>query len=1406
MYKTLNSEVMSREVSAETAIFSLLSQEEIINSSVCYIDTPLTKKNRRNQENTVYDPRMGVLENGRICPTCGLNNMQCPGHYGYIILPFPVMNRLYIPFILEMLTCFCTFCSRLRIKESTIVLQRIDSFKGRQRRKKVIDRCKKVAVCLHCNEVSATFYKKDDDIYKHYDDKKKNIRVEPNEIRNIFEKITNDDLKLMGFNHDLPLHGKTSKNDNLGKENIFQFRPEDMIFTVLPVVPPYARPFVIDGGIVDDRITLSYDIIVNNIIKYNKETEEKKPKHRKIIEDNINLIIDNHNDKTKNTNVNAPTFKCFFQRIQGVPGNKKSSSDNNKKDGRVRENINGKRTSYSARSVIIGGGMEVRGGEVGIPELIANELPCKEKILEHNIDSLQLLVDNCKIKRVFREKKVLRPSVLDDPSSFKLVVGDVVERPLRDGDYVVFNRQPSLQPQNIIVFKSKILSGNVDKPGPIDPNTCLSFRLQLPYTKGFNADFDGDEMNLHVAQSIPATCEMINLMYVEQHIITAQKNAPIAGPVQDILNGLYLITNTWLKEPYETMVTTDTLQRALNAIDFNTDSYKKKLKTIKKYYPNYFNKKGLKKKIPGKIVYSFIFPDDLFFQKITETNSVRPKVIIREGIILEDSGPLCSKVIGIKSCSIIHKLWIEYSSEECLNFISNLQIYTYVLLSEHGFSMGISDCISTGQDKIASIILKTRIDVENISNRKDISEIKKELMITGVLNSAMNEGSSLSKSGMYKDDRNSLNVMMRSGAKGSVTNLTQITAFLGQQIVSGKRVALSLTDRSRSLYHFLPGDDSPEARGFITSSYSNGLSPMGAFFHAMSGREGVTSTSVGTATTGYTQRRECKSTENMIVQMDGSVRDINTSNLESSGRIIQYVYGCDGMNPKYIYKNNVLGQLFFVTIESIAEKLNHKYRLKKIKLPENAIECLLTEFIIYDGLATPVAKLVTRNVHVYLRRLLSRIEIREDAIQDLVTIIRDMYEKAKVPAGYPAGSMASCSLGEPTTQMTLNIFHLAGVENVSSQGIPRVIELLNVTNNSKIVTGKIFFKTKYLEKLSRKISSNPNKLDVYKKRGIEHILSLRSTIVGLNVSEFIESTNIMYHSSHTIPEIFVRHANFEKYKYPYFAKVHFKLFGKLPFKSEYWILRLNLKKDVLYTRSMTTLDISKLINDVYPEMYSVPSFNCESTIDVYVDYTSISNTLSRKEKLLIGEFDVWYDICSKVVLNRIKAIHINGITGITDMVAKYYPKTNSWGVEVQCSPGFNTNQSTNRLIEILNYPGIDQTLTFVDDVHAIFSLYGKEAARQFMFEEFMRILANNNGIDPRHIGLLVDVIFWNSTPMKVNSKDNRKVSGPISRLLYEQPVNNAVLSSIAGDYETSSVDFSVMFGTPAKLGTGVVKI
>jgi len=899
--------------------FGVNSDQEIRSNSVCCIDNV-----KKSGTGSIYDPRMGAGVGNGLCETCGDTPTRCTGHPGHIELAIPIVHPLFYRTVEKVLNCVCMKCNRLLVTKTQLNMDGVTGLKGLKRFDAVFEKNKKNSMCCHtgcgCEKPTLKFSTVNNTYMIYHDSKtskESTIILKTEEILSILTNISDEDTTLMGLD---PANS----------------HPRNYVITVLPVLPPVDRPFIrVNGNTWDDDITIQYiEIIKTNLnIKQMKEdmVPDTNPRYVKMLANmifRVSTMFNNSQSKARHTGNGRP-IKGMKERLAG-------------KDGQIRNNLMGKRVNQTARTVI-GPDPTLKTDEIAIPEFIARTLTFPERVTKFNLEKLQGLVDAGMVEtiqkadennttininrymigtrvspgdHVTRFKGGERIKVVD-VKDFKLYEGDRVERngkdipnikptdrryiievgmsvnrPLKDGDTVLLNRQPTLHKGSMLAMHVKI-------------RPYKTIRMNLSVCKSFNADFDGDEMNLHAPQTLEALVELQSLAATKHNIIAAQSSKPNFAIVQDSLLGAFRMTKGIVP---------------INKGRFYDISLHLELKSpiMKRiqHIRRVLRDEGKKAQcFNGKGVISLFLPCDLDYDHKNGADPDEPTVKIRKGVLLE--GAFDKSILGSSHVSLIHLINKEYGPDESMYFIDCIQFCTTQFLLLNGFTVGLGDCLVSDKEKkneVRENIRKCFIEADGIKSTTTHKGVC-EMRVNGALNKAKDIGLKIAKDSLG-DDNNFVSTVT-SGSKGDFFNIAQITGLLGQQNLGGARVPLTMNNGKRSLPHYpfkeMTSEMEYESRGFISSSFIEGLNPREFYFHAMSGREGITDTAMGTATSGYMQRRIVKLTEDIICQYDGTVRDV-------TGRIYQLSYGDDGNDPTTTTKVN--GKQEVCNISRMVNRLN----------------------------------------------------------------------------------------------------------------------------------------------------------------------------------------------------------------------------------------------------------------------------------------------------------------------------------------------------------------------------------------------------------------------------------------------------------------------------------------------------
>ncbi|MCP3681500.1 MAG: DNA-directed RNA polymerase subunit A' [bacterium] len=841
--------------------FGVLSPKKIKKMASAKVVTPeLYDKEGYPVDGGLMDIRLGVIDPGLRCKTCGSKLKECVGHFGYISLARPIIHICLVPVILTLLRCTCRECGRMlvsqqKLDQSRQKLKKLGVDKGsdvmRKKVKEMIASAKTGSKCPHCKcrqqkitlEKPTTFLENEK-------------RISPIEIRTRLERITDDDSELFGISPK-------------------SMRPEWMVLTVLPIPPVTMRPSITleTGERSEDDLTHK----LGDIVRINQRLFENiNAGAPEIIVEDLWDLLQYHVTTFFDNNVAQlpPSRHRSGQPLKTVTERIKS------KEGRIRHNLAGKRTNFSSRTVISPDPM-LDLNEVGVPDIVASKLTVPEMVTEWNIEYLKKFVErgpkkypgaNYVVRPDGRKKKLTEETM--EQALEELQPGYQVERHLMDGDIALFNRQPSLHRMSMMCHKVRVLP-------------CKTLRLNPAVCFPYNADFDGDEMNLHIPQTFEAISEAETLMMVQTQLISPRYGLSVIGCVQDAVSGNYLLTLKDTKMSHEEAVD---LLTAIGVTDFS--------------------KLGRKDVISGKEVFSALIPDDFNF-------TGRSKSCIKHGACAEkcvkdkcdtDSyvkiiggklvcGVMDKNNLGEGSGLLLRNIHKKYGQEMAVDFLGKLFRLGIAFLMKRGFTITLSDIDlpEKAKQEINMIFEQTDKEVQELIDLYRAGKLDAfpgrtvketlELKLLEALNKARNETGLIVARNMNPD--NHTMIMALSGARGTTLNLAQMAACVGQQALRGKRIEKGFNNRTLSCFE--KGDLSPPAHGFIKSNFKAGLKPAEFFFQAMVGRDSLMDTALRTPKSGYLYRRLANAMQDLKVEYDNTVRDV-------AKKIVQFDYGEDGID------------------------------------------------------------------------------------------------------------------------------------------------------------------------------------------------------------------------------------------------------------------------------------------------------------------------------------------------------------------------------------------------------------------------------------------------------------------------------------------------------------------------------
>ncbi len=848
--------------------FAYMSPKEIRKLSATKIITPDTYDDDGFPiEMGLMDTHLGVIEPGLRCKTCGGRVDQCSGHFGHIELAMPVIHVGYVKEIKKLLRSSCSECGRVLMEdeerdhyiEELEQLKKIggDPLDQRALAKEISKAARKNKVCPHCKSEQRKIM-----LDKPTTFREDNTKLTPKEVRARLERIPDKDLIPLGLNPEV-------------------VRPEWMVLSVLLVPPVTVRPSItLESG---DRSEDDLTHKLVDILRINQRLRENRDvgSPQLIVEDLLDLLQYHVNTYFDNQTSGIPparhrsgrTLKTLIQRLKG-------------KEGRFRQNLSGKRVNFSSRTVISPDPW-LSINQVGVPKKAARELTVPIRVTPENIDRIKEMVARGPnptergkylpgANYIFRPdgRRIRVTETNAENVAEKIEVGFTVERGLKEGDIVLFNRQPSLHRMSMMAHEVKIVPGK-------------TFRLNLAVCPPYNADFDGDEMNLHVLQSEEARAEAKVIMRVQENILSPRFGGPIIGATQDHISGLFFLTHD---NPLFS-------RREVVSIFSNLET---------ENFPPSVEVEG-EKMWYGKDIFSHFLPDDLnleFRSSICETcKECKEKECPEDAYVsIEDgqlkTGTIDERGIGAFQGEIIDKIARDMGTDKAREFIDKITTISLGVITLRGFTTSIKDedVPRAAMRQIDEVLDKAAGKVKRLAEEyvegnleqmpgRTVEETLEVRAMQELGKARDNAGKIASK---YLGLGNNVVVMARTGARASMLNLSQMAAALGQQAIRGERPSRGYEERTLS--HFKKGSLGAEARGFVKSSYKEGLQPVEYFFHSMAGREGLVDTAVRTSRSGYMQRRLIHAMEDLMVYDDGSVKNTDDT-------VIQFEFGEDGIDP-----------------------------------------------------------------------------------------------------------------------------------------------------------------------------------------------------------------------------------------------------------------------------------------------------------------------------------------------------------------------------------------------------------------------------------------------------------------------------------------------------------------------------
>lgn len=1400
--------------------FGLLNPDKVRRQSVVAITESTLYTRNLPTSGGLNDLRMGTCDRRLFCGTCRYDISKCPGHFGSMDLALPMYHVSMIPIVLKMIRCVCVWCSALLVGISDAD-PRIRELSGRARLAFICNLTKSRRKCPKCKapqpkyvhtRVTATITRVTAGVV--FEDAREKEAMErpftAGCARKILAGISDADVRVMGSD---PTYS----------------RPEWMVLTVLQIPPPISRPCITAS---DGSRTRGQDDVTTKlleILKANKAVDTvlrdlgcasgfmPDPDVTRVwcmtnaasitmVELLQQHLVQFFHHGGQGADVRGASNRAHARNMRLIPDRWKG------KKGRFRGNLGGKRVDFSSRTVA-SPAPDYDVDEVGIPSVVAYHLTFPERVTPFNKDMLTRCVrlgvgvKDGAASIIIPGGDPIDLGLCTDRGSIELEIGWVVERHLIEGDWVLLNRQPSLHRMSIMAHRIRIIP---DK----------TFRLPVCDTTPYNADFDGDELNVHVLQTHDARAEARELMSAGTQMINPENNRPIIALVQDSLVSAFMLSDR------NTMVRKDQVMQMMMNL---------------RYLPG-----GLVLPPPaiikpvqlwtGKQVFSMLFPGHLTFDMAVrgggDDGVQRPggwmdpderRVIVRHGQLV--CGTLCKKTLGTSAGGIVHVLIRDWGLATASNFVSDaqrlLQAYTMI----RGFSVGIADCVmgKSTHDRVNALMTDLLKTTDRIHGESQAPEKLVDGCVTKMLGGFLTSSGSEVIKDVNVSSGNRIAVMVESGAKGSDINISQILGCVGQQNVEGGRIRLGV--EGRTLPCFKHGDVSAGARGFVCNSYGTGVTAQEYFFHAMGGREGLVDTAVKTASTGYIQRRLSKAQEGLQVRYDSTVRN-------SSGDVIQFYYGGDSYYPTklervryaafnmddaelraYVVGSDVEWKMCAEGCLSVARaqvatlradrdsvrscqmKLSQKAdgemvmptnpwrvftravsKFGHAKSPVDPVEVVACVDRVLGHVRASLREDATRFTVAYIRSYLTLRNfvvvhrLGMDGVRWVCSTIQSQFQEALAESGEMVGTLGASSIGAPCTQMTLNTFHTAGVlAHTVTQGVPRLKELIDMSAHIRTPSVHIAFESRYAssEPMARALSA-----------GIEHTF----------LSEIVKHSEVL-ECAVSVPTTGPDAA---------MVKMHALLSDpSLPSGGD-CLIRFELDRATMCRKRLSVHDAGHGIQ-AYLGRNGVVVHSEVNMVDwcVRVRLVDVKDT-SLKYMYLVHDF-------------LLDNVPVHGVPGIRRVI----PRSDTVRVADPVTGGlvdtkvWSADTEGTNLLQMLSLPGVDAVGTYSNDIHETLSVLGIEAAAHQLLTEIRSVLSHDGAyVNDRHLQLLVDVMTQCGDLAPVTRHSMSKMGASVyTRASFEQTQEVLTWAAAMGTHNTTNgVTENIMIGNTISGGTGACDV
>lgn len=1358
----------------------------------------------------VYDLRLGTTDHNFLCSTCQYGKKLCPGHRGYLTLKASVLQPIGISEVRQWLRIICLNCGDIMMDRSK--LERIPL--GKRMYEASIGNEGKL--CSNCSAVHPKIKKDKEDRFTFWtsyqttsadaeqdefisaDDTNatsKPKKMYPDTIRYIFQKITDETVELLG------------KSINC--------HPVKLTLRTIEIPPNTIRPgiksFNGEGSSYHDSTNL-----LQHLVKRNNQIPDELPDYLYDITSKRDLYVENKDLDKSLQNLQLLYYDLIYGSdstnvAQGntgkrglVVGSRPVHSflrNLQRKEGRIRANLLGKRAFFTSRSTI-SGNINYRIDEVGIPIEFAKVLQVEEYVQEYNIDFLTSIFLNGRSQYPgcshIKRKSTGETHDISKLTDTYLEIGDILYRDVMDGDYAYFNRMPTLERSSICVHKVIIIK---------DPS-IHTFQMNVLACELYNADFDGDQMHIWVARGVSQRVEAAIMSTMSNWFISTKTSGTVNGQVQDSVVGCFEITRSSTRiDKYHAMALFSNVD-SLHGLNF--DKYKKDhiftgrdiISILLSYTPINF------KRVPKKTY------NDLYIPYINYDKD-ETLIDIKNGIMI--SGVFDSSSVGTGSKGgLFHLISREYGPQKAIDVIFYMQQIVLQYLMWYGFTVGTGDLLLNPESieqnnvSISSTLLESTLITNRLLENKIIPPIGStvhefyEQLQKGALQ--------LNTSELFRWILQSINPksnnffkMIYCGSKGGTPQLVSVMSAIGQSIINGKRMQESFAFR-RTLPYCTRFSIDPKSYGFVANSYVSGMTSTEFIFQDMASRFDLINKALTTATTGYFMRKGVMNNQSSIVD--------NYRRVSKGPKIVQFIYGEDGLDSReledvnyslvvmsdtdlrnYIYPKKYNGlekeidnwfetvkndrdnyRRIYLCLESadlksvfttnITVSVNVKQIIDNVIKKSNVLSTPLTIAKInkvkylYENIAyslindiqetrrTPIP--IHKQKAALLLSMLIRFELNprvletlsDEQIDHIIRLIRLRYSNSLIDYGTAVGILAAQSISQPLTQYMLDSHHRSVGAGTTKSGVVRINEIYSTCSIDKEQTPAML------------IPINPN---IIKTTNVSTVIQeIANSIEYLTFDQFVKNKKILLEPYKNLIHPSFKH---DQTWIDEFEKTH--PLSNVPVDLTNWCFRFVIDKTNLVLKAVDLELIIQKLKAKHLNTFII--FTPESSAEIIV---RIWQRPMQKRGVVIEE--MYNKIMSDILETPIRGIKRIMQANVEKRMQYKLDADNSFTKQDYYTiMTFGTN-----LYNVLLYSNLfDTTAVCSNSISDTYDVYGIEAARVKIINE-TRATIDDSNVNIRHLYIYADerTRTGKVTSIERGGMSSREHNNILLRASYQDPI------------------------------------